>query len=138
MTTHSHGHSSHRDADRVPVSQPRILIVSPVHRADALRAHTDPCGWTIYHETGTLAALGAYLHYLPHLTVLDAVALPGIAWETAHHLRSIDAAPLLMLTEDSPVDLAINTLPPETSAPHLVAAIGSLLAVHYVYPGVTR
>jgi len=53
-------------------------------------------------------ALGAYVAYSPDSVVIDLTACPEMAAEVYHHLRSVFARPLMILTTDPAWDVSIT------------------------------
>jgi DNA-binding response OmpR family regulator len=90
---------------------PRILYVGRQAEGQALHEYVRRCGWQVYLPGETLEALGMYVFYAPDVIVLDVTRAPDAAWESYHHLRTVDAGPLLMLTDDDSPDRAVTTLP---------------------------
>lgn len=82
------------------VQHPNILYVGDSEAGHALAKTIAPLGWFIFVPEDTLAALAMYVTYAPDIAVIDAAARPVFAAEVYHHLRSVEARPLLVLVEE--------------------------------------
>ncbi len=82
------------------LQHPNILYVGNVAAGKVLLQTVTPDGWWVYQPSETLEALGIYITYLPDITVIDASVQPDFTGEVYEHLRSIQAQPLLVLTND--------------------------------------
>jgi DNA-binding response OmpR family regulator len=95
----------------MPPDPPRILYVGRRAEGRALHDYVRRCGWQVYLPEATAEALGMYVFYAPDVIVLDVARAPDTAWESYRHLRTVDAGPLLLLTDDDIRDRAVTTLP---------------------------
>ncbi|MDL1900201.1 hypothetical protein FBR02_05475 [Anaerolineae bacterium CFX9] len=75
-----------------------MLYVGDAEAGERIAQDAQAHGDWAYIAPETLTALGMYITYMPNVTVIDAQA-PHAA-EVYQHLRSIDAAPIILLTDD--------------------------------------
>lgn len=110
---------------------PFILFVGNPGRGEDLLNRVESLGWWVYLPEDDLEALGMYITYAPDVVVLDAEAAPEIAANVYHHLSSVHAAPLLVLTSDSTWDAGasndIYLLPPGIGRDALAARIAAVV-----------
>ncbi len=85
--------------------------------AAAAEAHNDYA----YLPESLMEALGMYITYFPQVVVID-MALDYAA-EAFEHLRSVDAEPIFLLTDEYIRSTTIHTLPRGSSAEALLDAI---------------
>lgn len=81
-------------------TNPNILYVGDRETGRELREQVEPRGWWVELADERDEALGVYVTCLPDAVVLDAAFDAQLASDVYHHLRSIEAGPLLVLTED--------------------------------------
>jgi hypothetical protein len=79
---------------------PNILYIGGQDRGQALLAATQPDGWWVYLPADLLEALGMYITYFPDAVVIDTTTTPEFASAAYHHLRSVAARPLVVITDD--------------------------------------
>ncbi len=110
---------------------PFILFVGNPGRGEDLLNRVESLGWWVYLPEDDLEALGMYITYAPDVVVLDAEAAPEIAVNVYHHLSSVHAAPLLVLTSDSTWDAGVSNdiylLPPGIGRDALAARIAAVV-----------
>lgn len=82
------------------LQHPLILYVGDAQAGQALQDAVQNAGWWVYQPTETLEALGMYVTYMPDVVVINAATQPDFTGEVYEHLRSVDARPLLVLTDD--------------------------------------
>jgi DNA-binding response OmpR family regulator len=82
------------------VKYPMILYVGEMAQGQALAQTVARQGWHVFAADDTLGALGLYITYVPDIIVIDAAARPLLATEVFHHLRSVEARPLLVLVDE--------------------------------------
>lgn len=105
-----------------------VLYVGGSVRAAALQAATDHRGWYVRHAEDTMMALGIYIVEKPHIVVLeDHPAFPFVA-DVYMHLRSVAAAPLILLTDEPdtwarPADQSVYHLPTAVTGDSLAYAM---------------
>lgn len=112
---------------------PLVLFVGNSGRGEHLLETVAPLGWWVYTPEDDLEALGIYITYMPDVVVLDAEAAPEMAAHVYHHLQSVQAELILVLTSDplwdANIDAGVHLLPPgmdaEALAAHISALVGS-------------
>lgn len=87
---------------------PNVLYVGDAERGHAFLTSVESHGWWVYIPQDTLQALGMYVAYWPDIIVINADSQPDTATEVYHHLRSINAHPILILTRDLHWDVSAN------------------------------
>ena len=87
---------------------PLMLYVGGAAQGRAFFDVAEARGSWVYLAEDTAEALGAYVAYAPNAVILDPVAAPEIAAEVYHHLRSIGAAPLFILSPDRDWDVSLR------------------------------
>ena len=107
-----------------------ILMVSPEgdRHTEAFTAEINRHAGYVHHSSAVMEALGAYITYMPHATLLDMTTIS--AQEVFSHLRSIDAKPLILLVDDidnAPRGHGIYALPRSLDACTLVIAVQAIL-----------
>jgi DNA-binding response OmpR family regulator len=78
---------------------PNILYIGDGEQGGALAQAVESLGWQVFTPATTLDALATYITLVPDIIMIDRVARPVFATEVYHHLRSIEARPLLLLTD---------------------------------------
>ncbi len=109
-----------------------ILYVGDPDAGRALAALIEPLGGYVYLPDSLMQALGMYITYFPQVVVID-MAL-DYAPEALEHLRSVDADPLLLLTDQRVRAASIYTIPPDAEPEALLHAIEHLAdapALHF-------
>jgi hypothetical protein len=91
-----------------------ILYIGEREAGQALSDVIQRLGGFVYTPENLMQALGMYITYFPHVTVIDMQT----AWakDVYDHLRSVDAAPLLLLTDQRVREFSVYTLPSYASA----------------------
>lgn len=79
---------------------PNILYVGSPDQGEALLAAVEPDDWYVYLPTEMLETLAMYVTYSPDVTVIDLSNGSKVAAAVYRHLRSIDASPMLVLTDE--------------------------------------
>src|SRR5262245_51653490 len=112
---------------------PFILYVGGAAKGRAvLKSALSNGGWA-YLAQDADEALGAYIAYTPEAIVLDPTVAPATAAEAYHHLRSVEAQPLFILTRDRDWDVSVceadevYVLDPATPPGELLAVIAAAL-----------
>ncbi len=82
------------------LQHPLILYVGDAQPGQSLLDVVENAGWWVYQPTETLEALGMYITYMPDAVVINTSTQPDFTGEVYEHLRSIEARPLLVLTDD--------------------------------------
>jgi hypothetical protein len=96
-------------------------------------------GWAYLAEDAA-EALGAFIAYTPDATILDPTACPECTAEVYHHLRSVEARPLFILSHDRDWDVSINesdevyVLNPETPPARLLEIVAAALEPIDLHP----
>lgn len=113
---------------------PVILYVGDKRRGQAFVNAAEMHDWLVYQPQTTMEALGLYITDWPDMVILDLDARPAMAAEVYHHLRSIQARPLLVLTRDLDweVDEDVFTASPAINHYELMETVGDLLDIQPV------
>jgi hypothetical protein len=107
---------------------PNILYVGQPEAGRGLLEAVDPEGWYLCRAGELMAALALYITYMPDITVIDMVSSPVLAEAAYYHLRSVDAKPILLLTDDlSLKENGVYTLPAQTDPRDLMTVIQELV-----------
>ncbi len=77
-----------------------------------------------------MEALGMYITLYPEVIVLDMVHAPDFAWEVYHHLRSVDADPMVIIACTPPLDNKIVALSADANVQDVLHAINHQLNRH--------
>jgi hypothetical protein len=111
-------------------AQRSLLYIGNDARGHCLHTALQPRGWQVYLPTAILEALGMYVFYYPDCVVLDAFSEAPLATEVGVHLSSIQAAPVLVITDEARQELwqcavasTVCVLPHTASTHDVVAAI---------------
>ena len=94
-----------------------VLYVGDSAKAEALQVATGHRGWYVRHAGDLMTALGIYVIEMPHLILLeDAPEWDDYMGDVYLHLRSVDAAPMILLTDTPhlwarPTDQSVYHLP---------------------------
>lgn len=75
-----------------------ILYVGESDDGEAVRAAAALAGGCVHLPDHMLQALGMYITYLPNVIIIDSAVSYGD--EVLMHLRSVDARPILLLTDE--------------------------------------
>lgn len=76
-----------------------ILYVGKPESGESIRATAELDGGYVYLPEHMLQALGMYITYLPNVVIVDSAV--SYSAEIIDHLRSVDARPILVLTDVS-------------------------------------
>jgi hypothetical protein len=101
-----------------------ILYVGKPEAGQALAALAEQHNDYVYLPENMMQTLGMYITYFPHVTVIDMSV--DYAQGVLEHLRSVDACPVILLTNQSIRDTALYTLWPDTSAEGVMEAVRQL------------
>ncbi|MDZ4767018.1 MAG: hypothetical protein SGI73_20965 [Chloroflexota bacterium] len=111
-------------------SAPYVLFVGETATAQALQQTLVPMGGDIYHSHSLMETLGMYITIMPRIIVIDTCA--PFAAEAYLHLRSVEARPILLLTDPdgfTPArEASVSWLPRTASNAEQVRAICRLAA----------
>jgi hypothetical protein len=117
---------------------PNILFIGDSERGYALEKIAERNGAVIFLPEETFDALAMYITYLPDITVIDTSVNRHTAAETYYHLRSVKAAPILVLTEDDWWDIGadetVHMVHPAISNEELISLIEELVASPQLQP----
>ena len=113
-----------------------ILYVGKREAGLALAALVEETDGCVYLPETLMQALGMYITYFPQIVVID----PSVSYgrETFEHLRSVDAKPMILLTDERIRSNSIRTLPPDISAEALLDALDRFAEPLRVPNGVLR
>ncbi len=98
-----------------------ILYIGEAEAGQALAERAALDGSYAYLPEHLLQALGMYITYFPHIVVIDMAV--DYAAEAYEHLLSVDARPLILLTDEYIRSTTIRTLPRGVDADTLFTAI---------------
>jgi hypothetical protein len=76
-----------------------VLYIGDVERGRAFTAAAERGGWHVFLPADLLEALGMYLFYYPQVIIIDSLNQPLLAAQAYQHLRSVQAAPIIRLTD---------------------------------------
>src|SRR3954453_12599824 len=106
------------------MSNSLILYVGKSEAGQALAAVAEQRNDYVYLPENLMQALGMYITYFPQIVILDMSV--DYAAEVLEHLRSVDASPIVLLTEKYIRSTTIFTLAPDLSAEALMSALERL------------
>lgn len=118
---------------------PFILYVGAADKGHAFMNATQERGGWAYLAEDAAEALGAFVAYTPDAVVLDPVGQPESV-EVYHHLRSIEARPLFILTFDRAWDVSVTeaddvyTIRPDIRADELFKLVATALEPVVLHP----
>jgi hypothetical protein len=87
---------------------PFILYVGSAAQGRAFMEVALARGAWAYVAEDAAESLGAFIAYTPDAVVLDPTREPEMAGEVYHHLRSVGAKPLFILTQDRDWDVSLT------------------------------
>lgn len=116
------------------MEHPNILYVGDIERGRALLKAIEAQGSYVYLPADTMEALAMYIHYLPDIVVIE--ASPGFttALEVHHHLGSVQAAPVLVLADDTRPTMWTLFNPAARVLPYHLSREALIAAIHDVIP----
>lgn len=76
-----------------------IMYVGEAEQGKMIRATTELDGGYVYLPEHMMQALGMYITYLPNVIIVDAAI--SYSEDVIAHLRSVDARPILLLTDEA-------------------------------------
>ncbi len=112
---------------------PLILYVGDAEQGRAFLEAALARGAWVYLAEDVEEVLGAYIAYAPDAVVLNAYTQADKATEAYHHLRSVEAKPILILSEDRGWDRsvteadAVYILDPDTMPVELLQFLSAAL-----------
>lgn len=112
---------------------PFVLYVGDAEQGRAFLDVALARGAWVYLAEDVEEALGAYIAYAPDAIVLNAYTRPDTAAEAYHHLRSIEAHPIFILSEDRGWDRSVTeadsvyVLDPDTMPKELLEFVAAAL-----------
>lgn len=118
------------------MSNALILYIGEREAGEALAARAEAESGYVYLPDSLMQALGMYITYFPDVVVIDMSLL--YAQEVYDHLRSVDAEPIILLTDEYVRSMSVITLPRGSSAEALLEAIERLKQPQRVPNGVLR
>jgi CheY-like chemotaxis protein len=80
------------------MENPNILYVGDIDRGRALLAAVQAEGGYVYLPAELNEALAMYVFYLPDVVVIDGTTRPILALEAFYHLHSVNAQPMVLLS----------------------------------------
>lgn len=113
--------------------KPLILYVGDAEHGRAFLDASLARGAWAYLAEDVAEALGAYIAYMPDAVVLNAYTQADITAEAYHHLRSVEAHPIFILSDDRDWDRsvteadAIYVLDPDTMPKELLEFVSASL-----------
>lgn len=119
---------------------PFILYTGDARSGAALLTAAEARGWWVYLSQESSEALGMYMAYAPDAVIIDAEHDELTAAEIYHHLRSVDAQPLLILNSDMPWDVSadedqsVYMLSPHTGVDDLLDFVATVLVEEVFIP----
>lgn len=113
-----------------------ILYIGEHEAGEALAQAAESSGDYVYRPEHLMQALGIYITYLPHVVIIDMAV--DYAAEAYEHLCSVEAEPMILLTDDYVRSAVIFTLPRGASAQDLLALVERAAARQQVPNGLLR
>ncbi|HVU15087.1 MAG TPA: hypothetical protein VHD90_27625 [Phototrophicaceae bacterium] len=101
-----------------------ILYIGGQETGQALAALVERDGGCVHLPENLMQALGMYITYFPEIVVIDLRV--DYAEAAFKHLRSVDASPLLVLTDQRIHEASIYTIPTDASPEALALALDHL------------
>jgi hypothetical protein len=102
-----------------------IMFVGKVEQGNMIRATAEMDGGYVYLPEHMMQALGMYITYLPNVIVVDSAV--SYSEDVIAHLRSVDARPILLLTDEArPRVDGVFTIPREYPAEKVLEAARQL------------
>ena len=106
---------------------PMILFVGHAIQGAQLLESVEPLNWWIYQSHTANEALGMYVSYLPDLILMNADAEPDIAEEVYFHLASVQAEPIIVISDDEVwSDRVSHHLPSNARVEEIVACVAEV------------
>ena len=117
---------------------PLIVYVGNEERGERLQQMSASLGWTVLTATQELQALGMYVFYMPDLMIVDSEGNMAGAETVYAHLRSVNAAPILILAEPRPAfaappGAAVRVIPSAVEESQVILAAASLLQLELAF-----
>ena len=106
------------------MSNSLILYVGRPEAGRALAALAEQRNDYVYLPENLMQTLGMYISYFPQVVIIDMSI--EYAQEVFEHLQSVDARPIVLLTENYIRSTSIFTLSPDLSAEALMSALERL------------
>lgn len=98
-----------------------LMYVGKAEERESIRDAAESAGGYVYLPEHMMQALGMYITYLPNVIVVDSAV--NYSEEVIAHLRSVDARPILLLTDvEFPRTDGVFTMPRENSAERILEA----------------
>jgi DNA-binding NtrC family response regulator len=113
--------------------KPLILYVGDAEQGRAFLDTALARGAWVYLAEDVEEALGAYIAYSPDAVVLNAYTRPDTTAEAYHHLRSVEAQPIFILSEDRGWDRSVTeadsvyVLDPDTMPEEMLVFVSAAL-----------
>jgi hypothetical protein len=102
-----------------------IMYVGGTEDGQTIRATAELDGGYVYLPEHMMQALGMYITYLPNVIVVDSAV--SYSEEVIAHLRSVDARPILLLTDKMRPRLdGVYTIARETATDNVLEAARQL------------
>jgi hypothetical protein len=102
-----------------------LMYVGKSEQGESIRAAVELGGGSVYLPEHMMQALGMYITYLPNIIVVDSAV--SYSEDVIAHLRSVDARPILLLTDEAhPRTDGVYTMPREHSAERVLEAARQL------------
>jgi hypothetical protein len=102
-----------------------IMYVGEAEQGKMLRATAELNGGFVYLPEHMMQALGMYITYLPKVIIVDSTV--SYSEDVIDHLRSVDARPILLLTDEKrPHTDGVFILPREADAEKVLEAARQL------------
>jgi hypothetical protein len=118
---------------------PFILYVGAADKGHAFMNAAQARGAWAYLAEDAAEALGAYVAYTPDAVIIDPAGQPESV-EVYHHLRSVEARPLFVLTKDRARDASVTeaddvyTVRPDIRADDLYNLVTAALEPVVLHP----
>ncbi|MEL6148884.1 MAG: hypothetical protein AAFR56_04605 [Chloroflexota bacterium] len=120
------------------MEMPLVLHISEYEPSPAVETAARTIQGMVEHTHDLQTALGAYIAYMPDIVVVEAPMGSWLGQESLYHLDSIDARPLVVLTDrrdlwDTEVVNGVYIRPLDVSGTALIATLTRAIGTHLTW-----
>ncbi|MEL6271382.1 MAG: hypothetical protein AAFU54_03910 [Chloroflexota bacterium] len=120
------------------MEMPLVLHISEYEPSPAVETAARTIQGMVEHTHDLQTALGAYIAYMPDIVVVEAPMGSWLGQESLYHLDSIDARPLVVLTDrrdlwDTEVVNGVYIRPLDVSGTALIATLTRAIGSHLTW-----
>ncbi|MEM6281303.1 MAG: hypothetical protein AAF787_03845 [Chloroflexota bacterium] len=117
---------------------PLVLHISEFEPSPAVDSAVRSINGTVEYAHDLQTALGAYIAYMPDIVVVEAPMGSWLGQESLYHLDSIEARPLVILTDrrdlwDTEVVNGVYIRPMDVSGTALIATLTRAIGTHLTW-----